>query len=79
MVLDNEFCKVDGCTLHVGQRRKTSTSVRNDQIRDDWASGAWTLEELSYFWGVKPLSIAFIVRGVERTSESHPSFEVAHS
>jgi len=79
MVLDNESCKVLGCTLHVDEIRETSTDFRNEQIREDWASGEWNIEELSSFWGVTPVSIYLIVGGVRRSRESNPSLKVSHS
>lgn len=79
MVRDNERCSHRGCSLHPGWSRTTSLSHRNEQIRDDWASGDWTLEELGYFWGLKPLVVAGIVRGVSKNSESSPAREVAYS
>ena len=79
MVLDHEVCRVLGCALHTGRVKKTSITSRNDQIRDDWESGDWTLEELSSFWGMKPLAIAHIVRKVDNPSAGTPPLEVAHS
>lgn len=78
MVLDNERCSVAGCTVHTGWVKTTKLCVRNEQIRDDWLSGAWTLEELSSFWGLRPLSIESIVRGAEKTGAGHSSLEVAN-
>jgi hypothetical protein len=79
MVLDNERCNVVGCDLHKGWVKTTPFSVRNEQIRDDWASGVWTLEELSSFWGLKPLVIMSIVRGAYRASARPPALQVVHS
>jgi hypothetical protein len=78
MVLDHETCNVAGCAIHTGWVKTTTYGVRNAQIRDDWLSGAWTLEELSSFWGLKPLSIKSIVRGAEKTGAGHPPLEVAN-
>jgi len=52
MVRDNEVCLVHGCMLHTGWRRATPQIKRDEQIREDWESGDWTVEELSYFWGL---------------------------
>lgn len=79
MVLDNERCSVDGCTVHPGWTRTTLLSVRNRQIIEDWASGAWTLEELSSFWGLDPLVIVNVVRGTDRASARTSSRQVEHS
>lgn len=79
MVLDHERCSHPRCTIHTGWTKATRVSVRNEQIRDDWASGVWTLEELSSFWGLKPLVIATIVRGTDRASARTPPLEVADS
>lgn len=79
MVRDNESCRVPGCTVHIAFPRKTSLSYRNEQIREDWASGDWTVDELSSFWGLKRQVIVNIIRGVEIASESSSSLEVAHS
>jgi hypothetical protein len=79
MVLDNERCSQPDCKVHPGWTKKTSIARRNEQIRDDWSSGSWTLEELGYFWGLKPLVVSGIVQGVSKSSESDPAREVAHS
>lgn len=79
MVRDNEQCSMPGCKVHQERARSTSLSYRNEQVRDDWASGEWTLEELGCFWGLKPLTVASIVRGVSKSSESDPALQVAHS
>lgn len=79
MVLDHEICNVAGCAIHTGWVKATEYGVRNKQIREDWVSGAWTLEELSSFWGLKPLSIKSIVRGAEQPGAGHPPLEVVHS
>lgn len=61
MVLDHQCCSVEGCTVHVGMVKTTPNVKRNKQIRDDWASGLWTVEELSYFWGLRPREVSRIV------------------
>lgn len=79
MALDHEYCRVLGCTLHIGSSKGTSITRRNEQIKDDWKSGHWTLEELSSYWGLKPLVVAHIVRKVDNPRAGHPPLEVAHS
>lgn len=54
MVLDHESCFVSGCTFHQERLKTTSTTDRNAQIREDWKTGSWTVEELSYFWNLNP-------------------------
>lgn len=66
MALDHEICGVAGCTVHTGlAKENTPISVRNEQIKEDWVSGDWTLDELVSFWGTKPESIVSIVRGLK--------------
>ncbi len=79
MVRDNERCSRPECKIHTGWAKFTTFKIRNEQIRDDWLSGEWSLEELGCFWGLKPSVVAGIVRGVSKTSESDPAREVAHS
>lgn len=80
MVLDHERCNVSGCTMHPGWVRATSRSEQNCQIRDDWASGLWSVEELSCFWGLNPLVVSTIIsREVDSTRAGTPSLEVANS
>jgi hypothetical protein len=62
MVLDHQVCNVIGCDLHYGWSKETPAVVRNEQIRDDWKSGHWMIEELAFFWGLKPESIFNILR-----------------
>jgi hypothetical protein len=62
MVLDHQVCGVLGCGLHYGWSKETPVVIRNKQIRDDWKSGHWLVEELSFFWGLKPKLIISIVR-----------------
>lgn len=78
-MLDHEQCGVAGCIVHQDMKRTTSTRVRNEQILDDWASGVWTLEELSSFWGIKPLAIAAVIRRADISRAGTPPLEIAHS
>jgi hypothetical protein len=80
MVLDHERCNFAGCAVHVGLTKGTPTVKRNQQIRDDWRSGLWTVEELSSFWGLMPLTISTIVtREADRARAGTPPLEVTHS
>lgn len=64
MVLDHEYCRVLDCTWHpCATKPQQSFAKRNEQIREDWKSGDWLVEELSYFWGLKRTVIAGIIRG----------------
>jgi hypothetical protein len=73
MVLDNEVCDVKGCTLHTGWEKTTPISYQNRQIRSDWKTGHWTVEELAAFWGVSHLSI---IRTVNSKSKIKDDEEV---
>lgn len=80
MALDNERCEVSGCTLHRGWRRVTPGKKRDAQILEDWASGEWSVDELSSFWGLTPLRIMAITRGADDSqAQSEAPLEVSHS
>ena len=50
---------------------------RNRQIREDWRSGLWTVEELSCFWGLDPRQIAEIVIREVRPRAGDPQLQHA--
>lgn len=71
MVLDHESCSVEGCVLHPGlPKPPQSLARRNEDIREDWKSGKWFVEELASFWGVRTQLIESIVAG--RVDKAQP-------
>lgn len=70
MVLDHERCGVDGCVQHLGRAKSTDDSRRDSQIKEDWDSGEWTLDDLSSFWGLAPRKISMIIRREARRSRA---------